>query len=346
MADDFLVFENQEIEIHYIKRASDTVLISFSAVNHKEDKRSLTAEKQAEAAEYSLVAVTAKRNNWFPEWAVEAARETVAAIVSAYTHRIAYGHSMGAYGAIRYSGLFKCTAVLALAPQFTIDPATLGRKDMRFASYFKEHNAGMDIKSDHVSGRIFVLADPKCLPDKVHIDLLADSISLDLVPAYYCGHDVVWALASTPVMLALFAAARDQDVSLVLKAYRLGKKSVPSYKALLLQAFSLHRLKQARLTSAFRAANLSSLMRVNHPPYLITLKKVCTASGWRAEAVMYARLAYEKAGQTEYSAYEMADALVFAHCRSEAVEVNRKALLGAPNSRILMDQQVRLMKAV
>ena len=71
------------------------------------------------------VHVIPRENRWYDYREMADAMAQVHAATRCYDRVVTYGSSMGAYAAIRFAGLAGAHAILALSPQFSIDPATV-----------------------------------------------------------------------------------------------------------------------------------------------------------------------------------------------------------------------------
>lgn len=67
--------------------------------------------------------VVPRNNDWYQYPEIDEACRRVRELTASYPHVVAYGQSMGAYGAIRLGGRVGAEAALAISPQFSIDPA-------------------------------------------------------------------------------------------------------------------------------------------------------------------------------------------------------------------------------
>ena len=67
--------------------------------------------------------VMPRGNDWYQYATTEAALAAVRQAVAGAARVLAYGSSMGAYAAIRFADRIGATAVLALSPQYSVDPA-------------------------------------------------------------------------------------------------------------------------------------------------------------------------------------------------------------------------------
>lgn len=64
-----------------------------------------------------------RNNDWYQYPETEEACRRIRELTACYPHVVAYGQSMGGYGAIRLGGRVGAQVALAISPQFSIDPA-------------------------------------------------------------------------------------------------------------------------------------------------------------------------------------------------------------------------------
>lgn len=95
----------------------------------------------------STLGVVCKGNLWYPSEGMKDACAAAAVVANRFTTCVLYGFSMGAYGALKYSRAIGATQVIALSPQWSIDPADVYSHDQRLLSYCQPNlNEGMSIK--------------------------------------------------------------------------------------------------------------------------------------------------------------------------------------------------------
>ena len=75
--------------------------------------------------EIDAIHVIARENDWYQYAEMADAMAVVHAATRAYRRVVTYGSSMGAYAAIRLAGLAGAHCVVALSPQFSIDPSVV-----------------------------------------------------------------------------------------------------------------------------------------------------------------------------------------------------------------------------
>ncbi|MTH78350.1 tetratricopeptide repeat protein [Paracoccus aestuariivivens] len=272
------IFEDDQILVQSAPAAegvrSPVAVLSYSPMNHDFAAKGIPARAALQSLNFDVFGIIAKKNNWYPQSSVEAAAVALRPLLGEYSQKIAYGSSMGAYGAIKYSALMGCDHVLALAPQYSIDPADVPW-DTRFRQHFRsELNTGMGIATGDVSGRVIVVTDPMLRVDLRHFEVIAQCSQADLIPAYFCDHYVVNPIASRLILAALFKAVLDGNIDQAREVYRKARKSSAYYRGSLMHALAVRRMKQGRLDSAVAACTASIESMPKQAEFLLTKSRV------------------------------------------------------------------------
>lgn len=119
---------------------------------------------------------------------------------------------MGGYGAIKFSRLLGATEVVSLCPQWSLDPIECEDNNTGWPQLFIPSMAGMGIKSEDVSGRVFVLTDLFDKIDRFHARMIRKCCSdLTIINVPLVGHRVTSVLAGTRNLLAIINACRVGD---------------------------------------------------------------------------------------------------------------------------------------
>jgi hypothetical protein len=134
-----------------------------------------------------FVGIQPARNDWFQDDeildAIDAIRDATEG-----ARRVGFGASMGGFGAIAFAEDLGFASVVALAPQYSIQP-----ERVPFERRFREHLPGIAFRHDKID-RIapiragYVMFDPAHI-DREHYRLIARRHRLRPVPVYFTGHD-------------------------------------------------------------------------------------------------------------------------------------------------------------
>jgi SAM-dependent methyltransferase len=161
----------------------------------------------------NALGVKSAANDWFQHAEMD---EVIAVIRAAVPsgQLIGYGASMGGYAAINFSADIGLSSVIAIAPQFSPDPAKVP-----FDDRWPELRQGYAFARDHVA-RIprltcgYIICDP-FTEDGAHARLIAAHHDLVCVPVTFSGHGALGVLAraglSEPVLLDMLNNTFDRD---------------------------------------------------------------------------------------------------------------------------------------
>lgn len=212
-----IVFENDDLRVMWQPGASAFVLITFGDLWIDPTGTRFYADVPATKAAIACLGVMPKQMHWYPAASMRAAAEVVLPLLRPYHDRVTYGASMGGYAAVKFSRLFGATEVIALCPQWSIDPAECAGHNSGWAHHFVDSMAGMAIRSDDASGAVFVFSDHCDAQERFHARMIADTCqAVTLINLPRVGHDVPIVLAGSQTFLALIDGCRThQPVALM-----------------------------------------------------------------------------------------------------------------------------------
>lgn len=270
-----VVYEDDHLVAVWHPGSTDHLLVTFGDMVGLANGTRFFADGPVRKARISCLGYVAKAPNWYPAGSVARALDACRPLVESYTDRVIYGGSMGGYAAVKYSGLLRAREVIALCPQWSLDPAELGGTPSAYERYFVPHMAGMGVTPGDVSGRVFLFFDPRQGEDRFHHDRIASvcgySESFRLPSA---GHHVTAMFAGSRHLVDLIGACRSgtpADRTRVAKTLR--RTSGVRTRAVLTRAASLHPVLAARAWPRRRADLLPLPDRVGsfHVPLLRAL---------------------------------------------------------------------------
>jgi hypothetical protein len=188
-AEPVVVFETDEIEIIYVDRGSDDLLLTFSPLQMIAGDLRFFADGMASRAGLSALGIVNKDyGNYFPAAHMDAAMEVLQPILDSYAERIGFGHSMGAYGVLKYARLLNLDYTIGISPAYSINPADLPEQFRWFPQYYRDGIAGDRITPACASGRMWLIHDPLYAIDRTHAELTAGVLPLTLVRMPYTRH--------------------------------------------------------------------------------------------------------------------------------------------------------------
>jgi tetratricopeptide (TPR) repeat protein len=214
-----------------------------------------------------------------------------------------YGSSMGAYAAIRMADALGATAVLALAPQYSIDPAKVPWERRWLQD-------GADIAwRKEIDGPIRCAAIPYVVFDPIsddlrHVEQIERDIAIHRIAIPFGRHPVTTYLSDTGLLapLTLSVLTGEGDPIGLMRAGRARRKTSAFYLAELARAQPASRLKTAA------ALARRSVEIAESPLALLSLAQINTRSGLHEEAYAVFERIMEITGRDASYIYPYAEA--------------------------------------
>ena len=197
-----IIFEDEQIRAIFLRGSSDELIFSFGDLITRAKGLSINAEKSLLKHDFNVIGIMPKQKSWFPESSMRQMFAEIEDLIAPFKTRIGYGGSMGGYAAIKYSNLLDLKRVVALVPQYSINPADV--EDPRYNMFFHaELNANMQIQPQDVSAEreYIVVYDPYCPEDRaqyVKLEQVLPHIHTLNLP--FTGHDAIAVLASSELL--------------------------------------------------------------------------------------------------------------------------------------------------
>ena len=197
-----IIFEDEQIRAIFLRGSSDELIFSFGDLITRAKGLSINAEKSLLKHDFNVIGIMPKQKSWFPESSMRQMFAEIEDLIAPFKTRIGYGGSMGGYAAIKYSNLLDLKRVVALVPQYSINPDDV--EDPRYNMFFHaELNANMQIQPQDVSAEreYIVVYDPYCPEDRaqyVKLEQVLPHIHTLNLP--FTGHDAIAVLASSELL--------------------------------------------------------------------------------------------------------------------------------------------------
>lgn len=190
-----ILYEDREIRVVHRAAESDVTLITFSDLTFRRPRLDFWGREVVETLSIDAVGVVAKRENWFPQASIEAAAAAVRPVLK--PQAVAYGYSMGAYGAVKHGARLGAQAVLSVCPQVSIAPSDTPW-DARFHSYhFPAMHRDMRVVAADLAPFTAVIADPYDPIDWGHASHIAALGQVHLVRTPFMGHAAIWLITGS-----------------------------------------------------------------------------------------------------------------------------------------------------
>jgi hypothetical protein len=223
-----IIYDDDDIRVLYHPGASSYVLITFGDLLTVPDGTKFFAEGPVRKLGLTCVSFLVKNANWYAPASVTASMPAVNARIGHFRERIIYGASMGGYGCIRHSAQLGATTVIALCPQWSVDPAQTEGRNPGWPQLFSERLRGHGTLPEQVAGDVYIFADQLDVVDKFQTELLlriypaAKVINVPMVE-----HHVTPVFAGTKNLEALIALCRAGDVAGLIRLSRAVRKDSP-----------------------------------------------------------------------------------------------------------------------
>ncbi len=208
-----ILYEDDEVRVIWSPGADDIVLVTFGDLVNLAKGLEFFAEKPLKKLGIAAVGVMAKRGNWFPSESIQKASSAILDKISGHRARITYGGSMGGYGAIKFSRLLSATHVIALCPQWSLDPQECEGSDPGWRNFFVDHMNGMGIRRSDVSGDVFIFSDPFDALDMFHLRMIMANASCHHIRTPMIGHHVTSVFAGTSNIKTIIDSCLTQDLT-------------------------------------------------------------------------------------------------------------------------------------
>lgn len=212
MEDLSILFDDEHISVIFNKGESDYLLITFGDSLSIANGFSFFADKVASKLNLNCIGIMPKQRNWYPKDSILKSLEKINNIIKGFERIVSYGGSMGGYAAIKYSKEFCATTVIALCPQWSIDPEECEGNRSGYEKYFSENLKGMGVISNDISGDVVIIYDRTHKIDSYHADKLFSlsgkfhSIEMPLI-----GHHVTSAIAGTERLKNIINLSMERD---------------------------------------------------------------------------------------------------------------------------------------
>lgn len=202
-----VLYDGTHVQLIHIPADSAYSLLTFDIMHAKANGRSAFASGLAQSRDINFFGIVPKSPCWYP---VQETQEA-AAIVAALKDRpmIAYGSSMGGYGALKYGNAAGADIAIALGPQTTINHETCGKDDPRYHRYHDValHGTSMRVEADDLCEKTFVGFDPNMSQDAFQAGLLPESDKIHTIRLTHMGHKCAAAMTPSAHCMAIFDAA-------------------------------------------------------------------------------------------------------------------------------------------
>lgn len=245
------------------------VTFDHYGIGHGFDRQGF-AEDFLRKAGVSAIHVMGAREDWYQYPEMPEAMQTVRSALAGADRVLTYGVSMGGYAAIRFADAARADAVLAISPQYSIDPLKAPfedrwLQDSRRIAWLPEIEGPLTCRA-----RPVVVFDPRG-HDGQQVELIAREIPLMPIPLRHVSHPATTFLAETGLLkdLVFQTLSGEIDVVSVRHSTRRLRKTSGVYLSALASAQPSHRprlamalAQRATVTGTYNALAVTALARL------------------------------------------------------------------------------------
>lgn len=181
-----------------------------------------------QSREVSGIFFRSLHNDWWDTPDVSAAIDIVLPLLRRFDRCVAYGSSMGAFGAIAFAARLGCQAVIAISPQAAIDRSIVPW-ETRWACEAAARTYALGNAGSHTTKFLHValIYDPWYEPDKKHVELIEhESIMrgavVQRIPFGFAGHPASKVLLETGLLKDI--------IGRLIVGFPLNKQMIMSYR--------------------------------------------------------------------------------------------------------------------
>ncbi|TCM69160.1 hypothetical protein EC844_103105 [Acinetobacter calcoaceticus] len=197
-----VIFEDDHIRAIYLAGTSDTLVISFGDLITRAKGLNINAEKSLSKYNYAVLGVMPKQKSWFPAASMLAMLKEIQELLSQYQRKVGYGGSMGGYAAIKYAKMLQLDRVVAMVPQYSIDPAEV--EDRRYSDFYDPAlHTDMRIQAQDAydNCEYILIYDPYFEQDREQFLKIQQALpQVKALHLPYTGHDVIAVLANSALL--------------------------------------------------------------------------------------------------------------------------------------------------
>lgn len=262
-------------------RASPRVVVTFDQMTDPEGPRSNWGEDFLAVNGFDNIHIAVYTNAWYQYEDMPAALAAITAVTEKYQGVVTYGLSMGAYAAINFSQALKAELVIAIAPQYSIDP-----RKIPFDKAFDHVTQGLTFVCDQIdkitkpAAKTYVIYDPKH-SDRHHVDLIMKTIPVTPIHVPFGGHGPLFLLIDVGFFSELIHDLLNDCFDPCALNELLARKSPDSGFYHFNLALSLPRRQRTRaLEAAWRAVHLQP----SNPWFFLPVLMLLLQSGSTQEA--------------------------------------------------------------
>jgi tetratricopeptide (TPR) repeat protein len=231
---------------------------------------------------------------------------------------------MGGYAAVRFADAVGASHVLAISPQYSLDP-----KKTPFETRWQQDARRINWGDGHIrsSAKTVIVYDPMMHSDRRHLDLIKSDIPVSEIAIHFAGHGTLPILNEINELRSLLSQLLTGiDVDAANVRIKEKKKTSPSYLAILAERI-YDRHPQTALALAERAHQISA----DNYTAIEVLTQILKRNGQPDRAAHILQGASLFLGRTPVLLHNLSCALHEAGRTSKAIEIAAETLTLAPS---------------
>lgn len=243
-----VLHDGEDFVLHHHPGNADYLLVTFVAT-HKEHSAAsdYLFRSFAEAYDVPSLGIACRTRNFYLSDEIERVIEAATPILRQFKTVVVIGNSIGGYGALKFSRRLNATHVIAMAPPFSLhpdepafdDPAERSRlqNSLIFSNQVTsfEQFRGMAIRSQDVSGRVFILYNPLNPVDAHQMTHLRKVIAFEEAPLHQAHHDVLPSVEQPDTIAKIIDLVRTAEAGTLCREFRAIARTVPGCVAPMLE---------------------------------------------------------------------------------------------------------------
>ena len=285
-------------------------------------------EQFLQANNIPAIHVLGRGNDWYQYDDIFAAIDAIRTATIGATRKITYGSSMGGYAALRCADAIGAHGVLALSPQWSINPSYV-KWENRWSQ--DAHRIRWNSALDGVLRcpvRPVLVYDPTLLFDRRHADLIAASTPSSLITVPYGGHPASTFLGEIGLLPALLQSVLQDclDEAALMAEIKKRRSGSSVYLGALAE-----RQPTVRPHTAIALARRACAARPDGTLAMLSLARILSRSGEHSESIALHRKIVAATERLSIYLVPFAEALMAAGEYREALTVAREVVDTLPD---------------
>lgn len=224
-----LLFEDTTLGVYYNEQTdgNSLLIITFNEMGLRFGEGAW-GKSVLEKINLSYIGFVSKSPNWFFESSFEQALAIVYPLLEKYDHIVTYGFSQGGYAAIRFAKRLKAKTIIAMSPQYSINPQAMSGLDKRFCEYYIQEEEQPPIQATDVDIDSFIALfyDPFDVLDELNKEFILAAIPhTNIFKVYNTGHQTVHIFSGSEKLRVLLKTCLNRDKQKIQKLIYCFKKS-------------------------------------------------------------------------------------------------------------------------